>query len=86
MGGKALKSIQTIRINRCQFDSLSNKICEKLKEKFTLIGIPTFYRNKETFGDIDILVSTTNINLDIRKYIFEGLELLIKQILSGINF
>ena len=71
MGGKALKSIQTIRINRCQFDSLSNKICEKLKEKFTLIGIPTFYRNKETFGDIDILVSTTNINLDIRKYIFD---------------
>ena len=71
MGGKALKSVQTIRINKGQFDSISNKICERLKDNFTLIGIPTFYRNKETFGDIDILVSTTNINLDIRKYIFD---------------
>jgi hypothetical protein len=69
MGGNALKSIQTVRIDRPTFDDLSNRIKLILAPHFSQVEIPTFYRNKESFGDIDFVVSTEGFKGDFRELI-----------------
>jgi hypothetical protein len=69
MGGLALKSVETRRINREEFDVISNELVTVLKTTFSNVGIPLFYKNKPTFGDIDILVTQNEFGPDMRKYI-----------------
>jgi hypothetical protein len=69
MGGKALKSIETIRCNRETFDKVSNEIINVLNKTFNKVVIPRFYKNKKTFGDIDILICTDNFSENMRDYI-----------------
>lgn len=71
MGGKALKSIQTRRCNREEFDTISTELISILKHRFNRVAIPMFYRNKPDFGDIDIVVSFDTTNQDMREYITE---------------
>ncbi len=72
MGGKALKNTYTKRINRLEFDTISSEIINVISKTFIHFDIPVFFKNKESFGDIDIIVSTTNINADIREYIINN--------------
>lgn len=67
MGGNALKSVSTRRCDRSEFDDISNELVGILKNDFTKVKVPTFYKSKETFGDIDIIVSIDGINM--REYI-----------------
>ncbi len=58
MGGNALKNqITTRRYNREEFDKLSNEILGKSISVFPDAKIIPFYKNKESFGDLDIIVS-----------------------------
>ena len=69
MGGRALKNIETRRCDRKEFDLLSNELLEILKLNFKHVKIPWFYRKKESFGDIDIVVSTDNFKANFREFI-----------------
>lgn len=59
MGGKALKSISVSRMDRQEFLSVSNDIINKLQEelKTPFVEVLPYYKNKASFGDIDLLVS-----------------------------
>jgi len=59
MGGNALKDTDTTRLNRDEYFKYSLEICHILKNK---LGIKNFsiipaYTEKESFGDVDILVA-----------------------------
>lgn len=71
MGGLALKSVDTIRCNREEFDIISTELIIVLKQSFKNVGIPMFYKNKKTFGDIDIIISTEGFSRNIQDYIVE---------------
>ena len=75
MGGRALKSVETRRYSREEFDTVSKELIDILQLRFDRAIVPLFYKNKETFGDIDIIVDTkctSTLNFDgnlIRKFI-----------------
>jgi hypothetical protein len=69
MGGRALKSVETKRISRLEFDKISKEIMDVLKLTFNKFGIPFFYKKKESFGDVDIIISKEGFNGNIREYI-----------------
>lgn len=56
MGGRALKTVKTVRLTKEDFSSLSIEIKDKLKDVFTCMDIPLYYRAKESFGDLDLVV------------------------------
>lgn len=80
MGGKALKNTFTRRYNKEEYLKLQNYIISKLKQEsfFSDIGCPKYYRNKNDFGDLDIVVAVdynyinfqnSNINKEIKNKI-----------------
>jgi len=71
MGGRALKNKDTItrRYERDEFDKLVKKMSDILGRTFKLFEIPRFYHNKESFGDMDIIISMDGFNRDMRDYI-----------------
>jgi hypothetical protein len=74
MGGNALKHTITERKTTEQFYQIANKILPILrKELNTTIDFVEFYKNKETHGDIDLLVKMTNkhINIDLKEVIIK---------------
>lgn len=76
MGGNALKNLKqpTRRCSREEFDSISNKLIGVLSTSFKNVGIPRFYNNKQSFGDIDIIISNDNFEGDLRGYIMENFQ------------
>lgn len=57
MGGRALKNTFTRRYNRDEFEVIKDEVLTLImKAGFTNAVIPLFYRKKETFGDLDVLV------------------------------
>jgi hypothetical protein len=71
MGGRALKNTTTRRYERIEFEEISKELIDTLSKKFKKVTMPLFYKNKETFGDADILVSMEGYDkdFDIRDYI-----------------
>jgi hypothetical protein len=75
MGGRALKNVETRRYSREEFDTVSKKLVDTLSETFEQVDVPLFYTNKESFGDIDIIISNEDVEgeeLDgsfVREYI-----------------
>lgn len=70
LGGRALKNTFTRRYSRKEFTKGTTALLRTLKRTFDQAEVPRFYHKKETFGDIDILVSTKgNEDMDKRKYI-----------------
>lgn len=68
MGGHALKNTYTKRVNETELLSIYEVVKNKLSKYFDKIEIPLYYRNKESFGDLD-LVCINNNNLDIKQII-----------------
>ncbi len=68
MGGRALKNTTTRRYERAEFDEISIELLSTLKKTFDEVVMPLFYKNKESFGDADILVTSANYP-DMRNYI-----------------
>lgn len=69
MGGCALKNTETRRYQREEYDALEAKMLAKLREDFSQANTPRFFHNKESFGDMDILISTDGFNRNMREYI-----------------
>ena len=71
MGGLALKSAYTRRYERKEFDAISIELLSILEKDFKRVAMPLFYKNKPSFGDADILVSTEGITFNLRDYILD---------------
>jgi hypothetical protein len=76
MGGKALKYAYTERKNTTEFlrigNEIKNKILIDLKLESTVLKC---YQNKETHGDLDLLIKIPfNNNINIRKYIIDSFK------------
>ena len=71
MGGNALKIAKTRRYDRAEFDVISVELMDTLKKSFARVAMPLFYKNKPSFGDADIMVSTEGLNFGLREYIVE---------------
>lgn len=72
MGGNALKNIETIRLNSEEYFSITESILHKLRNLFPerKINYIESYRQKESFGDLDILISGC-IFPDIKNFIYK---------------
>ena len=68
MGGRAIKNTTTRRYLRAEFEEISQELIDILEENFQRVTMPLFYKNKESFGDADILVTATP-ELNMRDYI-----------------
>ena len=68
MGGRELlqEGIETKRIDRDSFDKLYKELEPKLKTIYEKVELIPFYRTKQDFGDMDILVSEPKSNLGIK--------------------
>jgi len=71
MGGLALKNTVTRRYEREEFETISLELTNTLKQVFKRVEMPLYYKDKESFGDADILVSTENFHINMRDYIVE---------------
>lgn len=64
MGGNALKSVETVRLSREDYEVLSQEVLAKLQSLPELSGrkisIIQAYRTKESFGDLDVLVESVD--------------------------
>jgi len=69
MGGLALKSAYTRRYERDEFETLWKEMQGILSETFYRFDIPLFYSKKESFGDIDIIISLEGFKGDMYGYI-----------------
>ena len=70
LGGLALKNTYTRRYSREEFDTVSKELIDMIELTFKRAATPLFYHEKETFGDIDIIVDTDGKgDLNIRGYI-----------------
>lgn len=58
LGGLALKNTFTRRYERQEFEDIKVEIFDMLSDHFNLYDVPRFFHNKETFGDIDIIIGT----------------------------
>lgn len=67
MGGNALKQFNTVRLSSNEVELYGSQIVERLSKYGTASIIPS-YRNKETHGDLDIL-----INCEIPTYHLENI-------------
>ena len=59
MGGRALKGKNTFtrRYSREEFDTVSKELIDIIEKTYAKACTPLFFNKKETFGDIDIIVS-----------------------------
>lgn len=79
MGGKAL-SIQTERISIEKYEQISYEIVtyfsKEYSDKNCYFMIPTHIRNKESFGDLDVIMSyeESDENLNIKKDVKEFIK------------
>lgn len=65
MGGKALKTTFTRRYQKSEFDSLAKILLPKIQDAFrTKANLIKSYNNKESFGDMDILLMSINKDKD----------------------
>jgi hypothetical protein len=64
MGGNALKIAKTRRYSQKEFFEAYTEIRKILCENSIANELPRFFANKETFGDIDILILNNGINFD----------------------
>ena len=70
MGGRALRNTFTRRYTKKEFTKVSANLNRIIRRTFDACEVPRYYHTKETFGDIDILVSLEgNEGLNIRQYI-----------------
>lgn len=64
MGGNALKNTETRRYNAFEYHELCNDVYTQLWKLFPkcIFSIITAYRNKPSFGDMDIVISSENLH------------------------
>ena len=76
MGGQAIKNTPVRRYQRAEYEQLKAEVLAQLHADFParkLAAIPA-YRQKESFGDLDILFETTGLMLDLSTYLQERFQ------------
>lgn len=63
MGGRAIKEAYTRRYNKDEFLELKDEVTSELEKYFKRVAVPYYYNNKETFGDLDVLVTNDEVNI-----------------------
>lgn len=71
IGGNALKNTYTRRYEKQEFEEISSGLITSLAKDFKKVGMPLFYHQKESFGDVDIVVSMEGFKHNMRDYITE---------------
>lgn len=71
MGGLALKNTFTRRYQRDEFEHLWVEMSAILTKTFKDFSMPRFFHSKESFGDMDIILSMEGFNQNMREYIEE---------------
>lgn len=66
MGGKALKNVDTVRLNKADYGEICSKVQTTLGSVLWIGAVVPAYRNKADFGDADILVMPVD-GVDLRK-------------------
>jgi len=61
MGGNALKSIPLIRLTKNEFEPYTKDVIDKLYTKYSYISPLKYYRDKETFGDLDLILKRSEL-------------------------
>tara|TARA_R110000772_G_scaffold17946_3_gene50001 strand:+ start:147461 stop:148489 length:1029 start_codon:yes stop_codon:yes gene_type:complete len=69
MGGRALKNTYTRRYQKDEFNKVKDEIFDIMSSTFIKYSIPRYFASKESFGDIDIIVSLEGFEGDMRTYI-----------------
>lgn len=64
MGGNAIKVLQVTRLEKKYYDHVAEGMATVLREAFPKARIEVIeaYRNKESFGDLDVLISGVDAN------------------------
>lgn len=72
MGGKAL-TVPVRRYEKKEFLALKDEVVGILNADFKWVTVPLYYREKESFGDLDVIIAWDKISegQDLRKYIEE---------------
>lgn len=70
MGGRALKEIETIRYSKEEYYAILPEIELLSKKIFKDVYITKCYRQKDSFGDIDVLCLTDDLQQDINIELF----------------
>jgi hypothetical protein len=71
MGGLALKNTFTRRYQRDEYDALEQEVFAILSKTFKRFDTPRYFESKESFGDMDVIVSMEGFNGNVREYITE---------------
>lgn len=73
MGGKAIKNTPVRRYDRNEYLELEAKVLEQLRHDFPGRRVETIqaYRAKPDFGDMDVLMESDNLTLDIEQYLVD---------------
>jgi hypothetical protein len=74
MGGLALKNTYTRRYSNKEFEIVSKELISILEETFDRAEVPLYFSSKESFGDIDIILSMDGFNQNMKDYINETFE------------
>tara|TARA_R110000796_G_scaffold215732_3_gene331756 strand:+ start:462 stop:1472 length:1011 start_codon:yes stop_codon:yes gene_type:complete len=72
MGGRALKTAFTRRYSKQEFDTVSKELIDIIEKTYTKACTPLFYNKKETFGDIDIIVSVITTDMGAIRHFVEN--------------
>jgi hypothetical protein len=71
MGGLALKNTFTRRYQRDEFDVLWEEVSGILEKDFKEFSMPRYFASKESFGDMDIILSMEGFDKPMEDYIKE---------------
>lgn len=73
MGGSAL-NIETVRLEKYDYDRFCKEISEKLSECNVKHHITTAYKNKQDFGDMDVLIYSHSLKKGLYVFIMENFK------------
>ena len=77
MGGLALKNTFTRRYQREEYDALEQEVFGIIRKTFKRVDSPRFFASKESFGDMDLIVSMEgfeSVSVDNSGYIRTYIE------------
>lgn len=70
MGGKAIKNVKTKRLGRREYEDIKSDVLSKLSYKFKKKAVPFSYSEKESFGDLDVVVANDKMGgMELRSFI-----------------
>ena len=72
MGGHALKKVITVRKNKIEYNGIKDKVSNLLKSRVIIIDFIPELADKESFGDLDVLWSSShNPNIIMKDVVIE---------------